>query len=380
MDVKSFEEAIRLRSLSKGMYVLAGREEFLKERAVGKLIAAFVPADEQGENVRRLDGATAAPADILGFLNQFSFGESKRVLVLGSAEGFSAAERREVAAKLAEHSLPPDVLLLFLTSDTASAGDWEKKLGENCLRVDFWPPFDNQLPAWITAEAREYDLHLAPGAADLLLDLIGADLGTISQELEKMSFHLGKGGKVTPALVEENVRFLRQDTIFDLLEHIGYRRLPAVLRSLETLLQMGENPYRIWVMVMKSLRDFRTFHDLRGDRPDLAQGVYEQLKALARLYGKTDFKANQERKRLTGLIQEATRKWPACLLEFLALDQSQTIKNLIPAVNFTREELTRVWPQLEEMDLRLKSTIHNPKALLQAFFAGFLSGRPAKGL
>jgi DNA polymerase-3 subunit delta len=378
MDVKSFEEAIRSKSLGRSIYLLAGREDFLKERAIKKLLTAYIPPDEQSENVLRLDGSAAGPADILGFLNRFSFGESKRVLLLHSAEGFSAAERREVADKLAEHPLPEDVLLLLSTRDSAAAGDWEKKLGSSCFRVDFWPPFENLLPAWVTSEGKELGLQLLPGAADALLDLIGNDLGVLVQELEKMSFQLGRDGKVTPGFIETNVRYLRQDSVFDLVEHMGFRRLPAVMRSLETLLQGGENPYRLWIMIQKSLREFRMLHDLRLDRPDLVQEAYDQLKALARLHGKTDFRANQERKRLTTLIQETARNWPPGLLDFLPLDQAGTIKNLVPAVNFTRDELVRVWPHLEETDLKLKSTLPNPRALLQGFLAGLLSGRPAK--
>jgi DNA polymerase-3 subunit delta len=365
MDLTTLAAVIKTRELPCRIWIFAGREEFLKERTVEDMATALVPPEDRAENVKRLDCDLISVNDVFQGLDTFSFNPSPRLYLLFGPEQFGVPEKKQLMARLAENTLPPDVYLIFLTQDGRFANDLEKAVKDRGAKVDFWPPFENQIPQWISRSALDLGCPIIPKAAEALWEKIGSDLRILFQELTKLVIQGKKQGKITEELVEQSVRFQRQDTVFDVLEKIGTRNAGEALSILETLLQMGEAPLLIFTMITKTLRDFRLLHALAFDRPDVVQPVVRHLAEVAKQQGKSDFRANQERKRLTSLIQEQVSAWPELFVEQLRLDNPMQIKNLSLAVHFSRQELEQFWPRLLETDRRLKSSLPNQKLPLQ---------------
>ncbi|HOY66897.1 MAG TPA: DNA polymerase III subunit delta [Candidatus Ozemobacteraceae bacterium] len=374
MDLPSLESAIAAQRLDKPVLLFAGREEFLKERAVVKLIEAYVAPEDRSDNVRRIDFGTATADTLLGDLGSFSFNLSHRVFVVTHPESLAASTRRGMLEKLAG-GLPERTFLLVLSSEARIIGEYALALEDRAEKIDFWPPFENKLPEWLQKEARQLGAALAPDAADLLLQNIGGDLRLLSQELEKLCLAAGPGKSITAAQVAASVAYLRQDTIFDLLDAVGMRRLPEAMRLVDSLLLKGESPVPIWYLLSRMLRDFRLVHDIAADRPDLGRPLLEALRSIRQLSGKTDFRSNQERKSLTETIQREAASWPPVLTEALGIDQAMRVKTLAMAAGFTRDELTGLTPRLVEMDAALKNSPPNEALLLQRFIAEVVTGK-----
>jgi len=375
MDTATLESAIASQRLDKPFLLLAGREEFLKERVVGKLIEAYVAPEDRSENVRRIDFGSATADTLLGDLGSFSFNLSHRVFVITHPESLAASSRRSMLERLAAAPLPERTFVLVLTSEARIIGEYGLALEDRAEKIDFWPPFENKLPEWLQKEARQLGCSLAPDAAELLLQNIGADLRLLSQELEKLCLAAGPGKSVTAAQVATSVAYLRQDTIFDLLDAVGMRRLPEALRLVDSLLLKGESPVPIWYLLSRMLRDFRLVHDIAADRPDLGRPLLEALRTIRQLSGKTDFRSNQERKSLTETIQREAASWPPVLAEALGIDQAMRVKTLAMAAGFTRAELVELAPRLVEMDAALKNSPPNEALILQRFVAEVITGK-----
>ncbi|MFZ2956153.1 MAG: DNA polymerase III subunit delta [Candidatus Ozemobacteraceae bacterium] len=373
MDLATFEAAVAKGNLPRRFLLFGGREEFLKDRAMAHLVGKFVTPGDTAEAVFRIDFSDAAPEAFLNQLNSFCFGTGRRVFFLQHVEGLSAAERKKVAGPLASGQAPEDVIVVFLSTESDKLTEIGKLLEGTCERIDFWAPFANQLPGWISKTALEAGARIAPEAADLLLTRIGDDLRLLSQEVGKLAMQAGKGGTISLALVTAGVAYMRQDTVFDLIGHIGRRRLPEALRMFESMIHRGEAPQGIWYMIQKTLREYRALHDTASDRPDLLRPVLDALSGLAKLHGKTDFRANQERKTLVANIQEAVAEWPSFLREVLNLKGVMQIGGLAFALNYHPRELRRIWPRLLEIDQLMKSSPPSLPLTLETFLIDLIS-------
>ncbi|MBP7635272.1 DNA polymerase III subunit delta [Candidatus Ozemobacteraceae bacterium] len=375
MDLAALESAIESRKLDTTFLLFAGREEFLKDRAVSRLVKAFVAPEDLADNVRRIDFGSAAPDALLGELNCFSFNLSPRVFILSHPEGLGAAQRRGMLERLSSQPLPERTFFVVLSTEARIIGEFALALSDKAEKVDFWPPFENKLPEWLQKETRALGSVLAPEAAELLLKNVGPDLRLLSQELEKLCLAAGAGKTVTAAQVASSVAYLRQDTVFDLLDAVGMRRLPEALRLVDSLLMKGESLVPIWYMLSRQLRDFRLLHDIARDRPDLGRPLLEKLRAVRQLAGKTDFKSNQDRKNLTESIQKEADGWPPLLAEALGIEQVMRVRSLAAAAGYAHAELVRLAPRLVEMDAAVKKSPPNEALLLQQFHAEIITGK-----
>lgn len=375
MDVATLESAIESRRLDKPFLLFAGREEFLKDRAVSRLVKAFVAPEDRSDNIRRIDFGSAPADALMSELNCFSFNLSHRIFIISHPESLAAAQRRGLLEKLSSNPLPELTFFVVLTSEARIIGEFAAALADKAEKIDFWPPFENKLPEWLQKESRALGSPLAADAAELLLQNIGSDLRLLSQELEKLCLAAGTGKTITAAQVSASVAYLRQDTVFDLLDAVGMRRLPEALRMVDSLLIKGESPVPIWYMLSRMFRDFRLLHDIARDRPDLGRPLFEKLRGIRQLSGKTDFKSNQERKNLTESIQKEAAAWPPLLMEALGIDQAMRVKSLAMGTGYTHAELVGLAPGLVEMDASIKKSPPNEALLLQRFLVGIITGR-----
>lgn len=375
MDLSALESAIESRRLDTAFLLFSGREEFLKDRAVSRLVKAFVAPEDQADNIRRIDFGTASPDALLGELNSFSFNLSPRIFVLSHPESLGSAQRRGMIERLSSQPLPERTFFIVISTEARVIGEFAVALAEKAEKIDFWPPFENKLPEWLQKETRALGSVLASDAADLLLRNVGPDLRLLSQELEKLCLAAGAGKTVTAAQVASSVAYLRQDTVFDLLDAVGMRKLPEMLRLVDSLLLKGESLIPIWYMLSRQLRDFRLLHDIARDRPDLGRPLLEKLRAIRQLSGKTDFKSNQDRKNLTESIQKEAAGWPPLLADALGIDQTMRVRSLALGAGYTHAELVRLAPRLVEMDASVKKSPPNEALLLQRFLAEIITGK-----
>ena len=378
MDLPAFEVAIKTRSLVKPFYLFSGNDEFLKERTFDLMVSAMVAPEDTAENVLRLDLAQVPVTDLLSTLGNFTFNESPRLFSIVGAEALPPSQRTPLLERFAAAENFDRTYLVFLSGDAALASELGRKLKARCEKIDIWTPFENKMVGWVQKEALEAGAKISSEAAEELLDKTGRDLRLIVQELGKLALQVGKGGAITGALVNASVGYLRQDSVFDLLDAFGLRDAPRALRIAENLLSQGQAPLRIWTSVCNAMREFRLIHDLSFDRPDLLQPVIEKLKGILRLHGKSDYNSNQERKNLVDQIQKLVAAWPKPLADGL-LPNPRKARNLAFALNYTRIELADAWPRLVEMDSTFKSSPGNVLLLLQECLLGIISPKSCGG-
>ncbi|MGH7607888.1 MAG: DNA polymerase III subunit delta, partial [Gemmatimonadales bacterium] len=215
-----------LRSLKKGaqrvpphpVYLLYGDEDVLKQEAVDALLDATV---ERAGGARdfNLDIRYAGDLDAESFhalVNTPPMLASRRAVVVRGIDqlGKRKSKLRDEILRYAAAPNPSTVLILV----TAAGEDPDTELARLARTASIGPLEPERVSRWLAHHAAKRDLVLAPDAADLLIAAVGADLGALASELEKLAaFAASSGQPVSAADVTALVGVRRGETVHDLV-------------------------------------------------------------------------------------------------------------------------------------------------------------------
>ena len=371
MDIQTFEKLVKTRKLVCPVYVFGGPEVFLKQKTFNLLAKIYVPQDEQLDNVNRIICNGKELPELINLIYSFSFNPSPRLFYIQDLDEVTSKQRKEFLEKLKNGGVPIETILVFSVKDNKTATEIINTFKQQSDKIDFWAPFANKLNDWIRKETFELGSEITIDAADQLIELIGSDLALLHQELSKLV--LSKpGSKIIISDVNKSVTYLKQDTAFDFLDAFGKKQTAKALRILEALNNRGEAVQKIWFLLIKQIREYRLFHALSADRPDIFNPIISLLRKYRLLADKSDFKSNQEKKNILTEIQNLAEDMPEPLVKAANLQLQNKIKSLYMALNFSLKELTSLWPKIIELDSKLKSGAPDPLSAIQCFVADTL--------
>jgi DNA polymerase-3 subunit delta len=275
------------------LYVLYGDEPFLK-RQVMKLLRLLVlgpESDDAGMSVHAGDGAVfAAVYDELQTVPLFS---PRRLVVVEDADPFVTQFRATLEKKVKE--LPATGVLVLDVKKWQSNTRLFKLVGEeaavNCNALTA-----QRLPQWCIQWARtQHHKELAGPAAALLVDLIGAEMGLLDQELEKLATYVGTRPRIDSGDVDKLVGHSRTEDVFKILEAIAAGRSGEALTKLDRLFEHGEPALKIlgafgWQLrklaqaarLARQGKNLRAALEQAGVPPFALQGAEQQLRHLGR--------------------------------------------------------------------------------------------------
>jgi DNA polymerase-3 subunit delta len=250
MDSLAFLERAA-KSKPQPVYVLHGDEDFLKRRVRDALRARLLGEDDAfGATV--LPGDKADFASVAGELATLPFLGPRRVVVVEAADPFVTRER----AKLEKYVAAPSATgVLVLEVQTWGAGTRLAKLVPDAATVACKAPAESRLPEWCVSWcAARHGKQLAAAAARLLVDLVGAEMGRLDQELEKLAAYAGDAARIDSADVDMLVGASREKNTWDIFDHIGSGRAGEALSHLDRLFEQGEDPFRLLGAFSSQLR------------------------------------------------------------------------------------------------------------------------------
>ena len=280
-----------------------GDDELAAARAVQALQAAL--GAESGSPPERWDlrGDRNHAAEQIARLHErvatpVMFGGGSLAVVTNPGPLVQAAEHRTAFLAALGLVAPGNGLVIMDATQSGAKGPSQKRLADAMVAAGaairkHESPRRGALAGWIEAEARQGDLHLAPGAAKALAERIGGfvDLNDVerrhqtriaSLELDKLALYRGDTA-VTADDVKALVAEAIPGSVWAFTDAIGERRVVAALALLERLLDGTPEPVLLAVLH----RRVRELLEL-GDR--LAEG--ERLAAAARAMGiASDFRA-----------------------------------------------------------------------------------------
>lgn len=162
------------------------------------------------------------------------------------------------------------------TRDLAKNPVWGRLQREEAA-LGFYRLKEAELFQWLNQEAKGLGKTLALAAAQRLVEIVGDNLAELSQELEKLALYAGGEKTLTPNLVNQLATHSRTFNIFALVDALGEPGAHKRLTALGQLLDLGEPPARILVMLARQLRLLIRIKEGASAGSYLPQGVLRRL-------------------------------------------------------------------------------------------------------
>lgn len=225
------------------VYVLHGDEDFLKRRVLLVLRRLVLGPEAEEFGLSTQEGEKATFAAIHDELQTLPFLSPRRLVVIEAADPFVSRHRpaleKYVAAPAAAGVLVLDVKSWPSTTRLAKLVPSEATIACKALAA-------YRLPAWcIQWAAAQYGKQLRPAAAELLANLVGADMGQLDQELAKLAIYVEPAARIEPADVDRLVGSSRAENTWRIFDTIAQGRPGEALALLDRVLDQGEEPLRI---------------------------------------------------------------------------------------------------------------------------------------
>lgn len=248
------------------IYLFHGPDEFSRSEALAA-IRATLPPDMASLNSTTLDGrklkldALAAACEAMPFLAE------KRLVIVHDALKHSKAgkERDELRAYL-EH-VPPTCDLVFVESDDVDKRNAIFTYLKKVAQVqEFQPRTGNDLLRWLNERAKARKVRLERDAAQRLIDFVGNEGRALATELDKLTSYVGRGGQITPDVVDLLVQDAQEQNLFTFIDDLSMRQRDAALRGVRALLAEGQAATYITFMLARQARILLGVQELAAQR------------------------------------------------------------------------------------------------------------------
>jgi len=226
-----------------GAFYLHGDDEFRKEEVVRALVEAHLDSATADFNFDPLRGTEVDTETLASVLGTPPMMAEWRVVVIREVEGLATSPRsRDVLLEVVAKPPPGLALILSCSVPQGSKAKFYKDLAKTARSVEFQPLSPADVPGWLMARAQaQFGVELDVGAAQALGAAIGANLGILKMELEKLADVAGEGRTITLEDVQAAGTSLPSQDRWQWFDLVGEGRLEEALDSLGVLMGQGES-------------------------------------------------------------------------------------------------------------------------------------------
>lgn len=254
-------EAI-LADLKKGryqsVYFLCGEETYFIDEIVNFIEKNALPADAVDFNQTIVYGQDTDVAGIVANAKRFPMMSDRQVVIVKEAqnvkdlvprkkgEGDDAPSDNKKETKThplvgyVENPQPSTVLVICYmhkTIDKRSA--LARSLQKNAVFFESEKIKDYKLEKWISEYIVTKGYNITPRASALAAEFLGADLGKVNNEFEKLFLNLPQGSLIDEVAIEKYIGVSKEYNIFELNNALGKRN---AAKAYQIVNYFAENP------------------------------------------------------------------------------------------------------------------------------------------
>jgi DNA polymerase III delta subunit len=237
--------------------LLVGAERLSVEQAEKKLLDRAFGGGSPGFNLATFSAADGAERAIEA-ARTVPMMAKRRVVIIREMESAPVGLLDDLML-YAERPVPSTMLMLIGRKLPPAQGgqDRGRKLENRIKKVGQVRRFKSgeRDPVRFSVErAREYGCDFDSGAARLLVELVGADLGRLQTETDKLVNYCGEQARIDRAAVEAVCSVVAEAIVWDLTDALVRRDPNQALAVAHRLLEDGESPHRLLAMITWQFR------------------------------------------------------------------------------------------------------------------------------
>ena len=268
MTYAEFQQSVKGKRFAP-IYLFHGEEDFLIDEGVQYIVDAVLDEGSKGFNLDVVYGSKVEVKDVVAHASSFPMMGQKRVVVVKEFEKLAGTDLdKEVIGAYINKPLDSTILVLVSLEP-----DFRKKpftdLKRRAELVECKPLYDNQVPAWIADRIRHQGREANGESCRLIQAYVGNSLRSIQNELHKLYVFMGERKKIALEDIAAVVGATKGFTIFELQNAIGRKDAKEAIKILERMLEGGQSPQMILVMLTRFFTQLWKLTDMRSRRlPD----------------------------------------------------------------------------------------------------------------
>ena len=248
------------------LYLFHGQEEFLIEKEIGKLKNKLLDKSFISMNYKFFSNPKFT--DLIDILRTqpMMFGNSLMLIEINDyieQKGVGSLDDKQLSQlESALAAVPEQINIIFLYKIDRSLTkkiDTRKKiykiLAEVCEVQEFkqLPTYDKTLPTIIIKLAKEKELDLSNECAAKVIEMLGANLRVINNELEKLKLYIYPNKKTTPQDIESICTSTKD--VFKLVDYFILSKKDEAMNEF-ALLTQTQHPLQILALLQSTISRF----------------------------------------------------------------------------------------------------------------------------
>lgn len=248
-----------------------GDEPFFIDDISRLLIDTVLPEEQRDFNQTILYGKDTSVDEIVSVCKRFPMMADYQLVVVREAHDLSRSIEQLTA--YAAQPQPTTILVIcFKNKKLDKRKKLSKAIQKNGIIVETKKLYDNKLPSWIEQRVRAMKRNIDYKAAAVLAESVGADLGALSNQLEKLCLIVSEGDTISTDHIEQHVGISKEYNNFELRKALGSGN---VAQAFKIAHYFGRHPKQHPLLgtinsLYKFFMQLLTYHGLPSKNPDAA--------------------------------------------------------------------------------------------------------------
>lgn len=213
------------------LYFLHGEEPYFIDLITEALLQNVLEEDERDFNQTILYGKDADSLALQSDLKAYPMMAERRLVILKEAQDFKQLEALEA------YTEAPSTTTIFVVCYKHKTFDARKKLLKNFAKNGLVFKSDKirdyQLADWIARYVKSVGIQINGKATMLLAEFLGADLGRITNEIEKLRIVLGENTAITEQHIEQHIGISKDYNIFELVNAVAQKKTDKAFKIVQ---------------------------------------------------------------------------------------------------------------------------------------------------
>jgi DNA polymerase-3 subunit delta len=165
----------------------------------------------------------------------------------------------------------PSTVMIFIADELDKRKKATRVLLDVCTVVEFSPLKDAEAKAWAKTRLKELKIAVDDQVLSEVIRLVGTDVQTLFNEIDKLASAAAATGRITSELVDELIGRSRELSNFELGDHLLAGNRKRALETLHRLLEDGAEPVMLVGLIAGN------YHRLALGKHLLARGGREEV-------------------------------------------------------------------------------------------------------
>ena len=218
------------------VYLLHGEEPYFID-IISDYIEQNVLSDLEKEfNQTIVYGKDSEVHTLISYAKRFPMMANYQVMIVKEAQDL---EKIEDFQPYLEKPLASTILVLcykYIKYDRRKT--FYKAVEKHGIAFESPRMYDNKIPDWINEYLHKRKYSITPKAASLLIEFLGADLGKIANEIQKLLINITAGAEINEEYVEKNIGISKDFNVFELQKALARK---DVVKANQIILHFAAN-------------------------------------------------------------------------------------------------------------------------------------------